>query len=183
MTQIALDSVTPDDLATIAKLQRIVGEINAANGWTTGEQLRRDVEHYRATVDPENVVMIALEQRLVEHQISVLALITTEVAEAIEEVRNGHGANESRRTIGGVEVVASPIGNGYVTYSAVEGDDKWTGVRTEIAKLEGIPSELADVVIRALDFANTWEIDLAGAIVSKLAYNATRGHRHGGKTL
>jgi NTP pyrophosphatase (non-canonical NTP hydrolase) len=49
-------------------------------------------------------------------------------------------------------------------------------------KPEGVPSELADVVIRALDAADAWGIDLGAVIEEKLAYNATRGHRHGGKT-
>ena len=50
-------------------------------------------------------------------------------------------------------------------------------------KPEGVPSELADIVIRALDFADLHDIDLGAAIEGKLAYNVTRGHRHGGKAL
>ena len=50
-------------------------------------------------------------------------------------------------------------------------------------KPEGIPSELADVVIRILDMAGRYGIDLGAAIAEKHSYNLTRGHRHGGKTL
>ena len=50
------------------------------------------------------------------------------------------------------------------------------------AKPEGVPSELADIVIRALAAADAWGIDLQSAIEEKLAYNQTRGYRHGGKT-
>lgn len=41
--------------------------------------------------------------------------------------------------------------------------------------------ELADVIIRAMDNAVALGIDIEAAIVAKHAYNATRGHRHGGK--
>ena len=47
------------------------------------------------------------------------------------------------------------------------------------AKPEGVPSELADVVIRVLDFCYTEGIDLESIIEEKLAYNATRERLHG----
>jgi NTP pyrophosphatase (non-canonical NTP hydrolase) len=51
----------------------------------------------------------------------------------------------------------------------------------ETGKPEGLPSELADVVIRCLDLAAAHGIDLEAAMERKLAYNAVRGYRHGGK--
>lgn len=50
-------------------------------------------------------------------------------------------------------------------------------------KPEGLPTEIADVVIRCLDLAGALGIDLADEIERKRAYNATRLHRHGGKAL
>lgn len=50
-------------------------------------------------------------------------------------------------------------------------------------KPEGIPSELADVVIRVLDFCGAYGIPLERTILQKMAYNSTRPHRHGGKAL
>jgi len=41
--------------------------------------------------------------------------------------------------------------------------------------------ELADVVIRAMDFAEEQGIDLWGAIKAKHAYNTGRPYKHGGK--
>lgn len=79
--------------------------------------------------------------------IVLLALVTTEVAEAIEEVRAGRFG-------------------------------EWRG---ENGKPEGLPAELADVVIRCFDLAEGLGIDLAGAIERKHAYNASRPARHGGK--
>jgi len=46
------------------------------------------------------------------------------------------------------------------------------------SKLE---EELADVVIRLLDFAAGAGLDIAGAVAAKMAYNETRPYRHGGK--
>lgn len=50
-------------------------------------------------------------------------------------------------------------------------------------KPEGLPSELADIVIRVADLAGALGIDLGAAIVGKMAYNETRTHRHGGRNL
>lgn len=48
-------------------------------------------------------------------------------------------------------------------------------------KPEGFPTELADVVIRIMDLCHNLGIDLENAINVKLAYNRTRGFKHGGK--
>lgn len=58
----------------------------------------------------------------------------------------------------------------------------WTG---DGGKPEGVLAELADVVIRVFDFAveHFGEDELQFAIHSKMNYNETREHRHGGKFL
>ena len=48
-------------------------------------------------------------------------------------------------------------------------------------KPTGIPSELADAVIRILDYCEDEGIDLSAAIVEKDAYNRQRPYRHGDK--
>jgi hypothetical protein len=48
-------------------------------------------------------------------------------------------------------------------------------------KPEGIPSELADIIIRVFDAAVEYGIDIEDQVRMKMAYNATRQHRHGGK--
>ncbi len=48
-------------------------------------------------------------------------------------------------------------------------------------KPEGLPSELADIVIRVFDLAGALGLDLDTAIEEKMAFNATRSHRHGGR--
>ena len=49
----------------------------------------------------------------------------------------------------------------------------------EDGKPEGIPSELADVVIRAFDMADYYGIDLESAILEKYEFNKTRPYKHG----
>lgn len=59
-------------------------------------------------------------------------------------------------------------------------DPKRTYYRDD-GKPEGLAAELADVVIRALDTAQTYGIDLEAAIEEKDRFNQTRPMRHGGK--
>jgi NTP pyrophosphatase (non-canonical NTP hydrolase) len=48
----------------------------------------------------------------------------------------------------------------------------------EDGKLCGIPSEIGDIIIRALDFAAYYEIDIAKAIEEKMKYNLKRPYKH-----
>ena len=54
-------------------------------------------------------------------------------------------------------------------------------IKSETGKPEGWHVEVADAVIRLLDFAAYRKIDLDAIIEDKLAYNRTRGIRHGKK--
>lgn len=87
-----------------------------------------------------------------------IALMHTELSEALEEYRNGHGITE-------------------VYYSNIPGSESFQN------KPEGVGVELADVVIRIMSFCGKHDIDLLDNIIQKMAYNRTRGHRHGGKVL
>lgn len=48
-------------------------------------------------------------------------------------------------------------------------------------KPEGLGSELADIVIRVFDFAESIGINMEAEIATKHSYNCGRSHRHGGK--
>ncbi len=50
-------------------------------------------------------------------------------------------------------------------------------------KPEGVPAELADVVIRIMHFCGKHGINLGKAILQKMAYNESRPFKHGGKIL
>ncbi|MCV4233342.1 hypothetical protein OHJ21_19345 [Virgibacillus sp. LDC1] len=96
----------------------------------------------------------------------IIALIHSEASEALEDHRNGKGVNE-------------------VWYEGkYEGQDVWSYIKDEkCQKPCGIPSELADIVIRVFDACGRYNIDLEQAITEKMEYNATRPQRHGGKVL
>lgn len=50
-------------------------------------------------------------------------------------------------------------------------------------KPEGVPVELADVIIRIFDMCGKYGIDIEAAIITKQEFNRTRPERHGGKVL
>ncbi len=51
-----------------------------------------------------------------------------------------------------------------------------------IPEFTGMEEEFADTIIRILDYAEGYGLNVAGAILSKLEFNKTRGYKHGGKT-
>lgn len=98
-----------------------------------------------------------------------IALIHSEVSEAYEEYRNGRQpAERYYRGSNGLTWLYVPE---YGAPDALAG------------KPEGIPSELADIVIRVLDTAHRYGIDLDDVVAEKLAHNRTRGYRHGSKVV
>lgn len=77
---------------------------------------------------------------------AILMLIVSEVAEALEEIRDGKPLN-------------------HMYYG-------------ERMKPEGVPSEMADIIIRVLDACAAWGIDIDEAIEDKMRYNRTRPYKH-----
>lgn len=103
-------------------------------------------------------------QELLNWQGNKLMLIVSELVEAHDEIRSGHAAYETRY-----------LDNDGAAYQVQEHDFN----KAPMFKPEGVPSEIADVVIRAMDLAWTEGFDLSDIIIEKLEYNATRGYKHG----
>lgn len=100
-----------------------------------------------------------------------IALIHSELSEALEEYRAGRVAH----------------GIYYRDENGLDHDATcaWThcpvGGALEKLKPEGFGVEMADAVIRIMDLCAVLEIDLQDCIEKKMAYNQTRPYRHGGK--
>ena len=106
----------------------------------------------------------------------LLMLIVTEVAEAMEEHRNGRGVNETYYS----NTRKSKDEDGIVKQEII---NYCGGGFVQNSKPEGIPSELADVVIRIFDMCGYYGINLEDAIIEKMEYNRTRPYKHGNKKL
>lgn len=64
---------------------------------------------------------------------------------------------------------------------ACEAERKDIRSSEHIPEFSGIEEELADVIIRILDFAGYHNLRIADAIASKVTFNRTRGYKHGNK--
>lgn len=88
---------------------------------------------------------------------TLIALCHSELSEALEEYRNGSSPEEIRETC-----TKSPM---------------------IPRKPEGIPSELADTVIRIFDMCGYYGINLEESVLRKMKYNESRPYKHGGKVI
>lgn len=102
----------------------------------------------------------------------ILMLCVTELAEAMEEHRDG------KPNIYFVLEMSDGKGG---TYPAIHEDIYKKGDFDDKMKPEGIAVELADCIIRILDYCGHAKINIGEALRIKHAYNKTRPYRHGGK--
>ena len=63
----------------------------------------------------------------------------------------------------------------------LEADRKSIEVSEHIPEFSGVEEELADLIIRALDFAGYHQLRLGEAILAKMTFNLNRPFKHGKK--
>lgn len=54
-------------------------------------------------------------------------------------------------------------------------------VSDKIPSFTGVEEEMADVILRIMDYAGKHKLRIAEALVCKMMYNSTREHKHGKK--
>jgi NTP pyrophosphatase (non-canonical NTP hydrolase) len=64
---------------------------------------------------------------------------------------------------------------------ALEGYRAGNPPSEKIPEYSSMEEELADTVIRIMDFASGFGLNVAGAVIAKMEYNAGRERMHGGK--
>ena len=108
----------------------------------------------------------------------IIALCHSELSEALEEYRNGmpmkyNKCKELLQEDDPKDRICEPI----------DCDQCCEGCPDFIDKPEGIAIELANCIIRILDYCGKAGIDIEEALRIKHEYNKTRPYRHGGRKL
>ena len=104
----------------------------------------------------------------------LVALLHSEVTECFESFRNGEHELWYEYPNG----VSSELS---VIRAAACLNGDCDPNETVMGKPQGMAAELADVIIRVLDFADEYQMPIVQAVLNKHAYNQTRPFRHGGK--
>ncbi len=169
----ALGLDPPAEPLTVAALQRESFETAKAKGW-----------HDDDDQEPSEAVRLVAER----------ALAIRAVCADIEEIRrNGTATPMAKmsfvkshtkvlsprqvRTIAWLGLLCTEVAEAIDDVVA----ERWEATTREDGKPEGLPSEMADILIRACDSAGALGIDLEAALRAKIAFNRSRPYRHGGK--
>lgn len=108
-----------------------------------------------------------------QHPAVDIALMHSELSEALEVLRTDLGTGTDwTKTMYAYPGMMNRLTNKAVIQHIATGED----IR---GKPEGVPAELADTIIRILDFCGKHKIDIEAAVHEKMAYNESRPHKHG----
>ena len=127
-------------------------------------------------------------------QKSALRDALADAQESVFEVNDANGWFEDDRTVGDdIALLHSEVSEMLEAYrdggledqteDAARGHDLEALAGTALPKPEGFGAEAADVFVRLLDTCKRRGINLGYEFERKLAFNATRGHKHGGKVM
>ena len=151
--------VTKEDIEnarTFRELSRLAYQTSVEKGWHQESEAYKKLAALNAVIKSDVIAEVLASMNAAGAQgvpvMTKLGLITAEVAEAMEEYRN-----------------------------TKPGDDLKMYRVSADGKLTGFGSELADIIIRTWDLAESLGIDLDVQIHQKMAFNLTRSQRHGGK--
>ena len=131
---------------------KLKGDLCRSNRDAFKSQVRKVIR----TLTPLNALAAEAHRIAVDHGFTEatipedIALMHSELSEALEDHRAGHAPTET-----------------------------WYEPKQPVDKPCGIPSEMADVVIRVAHFCGKYGIDLDKAVAEKMEYNATRPYKHG----
>lgn len=119
-----------------------------------------------------------------------------EVQKEVHNLAKSKGWYDKERSTGeSIALMHSELSEALECYRAGESQPMWQAHSDEVIvtpvssqwrkdlKPEGILTELADCVIRIMDFCESKGFDLEQAIKLKHEFNKTRPHRHGGKVI
>lgn len=109
----------------------------------------------------------------------IVALIHSEVSEALEEYRDGKPLLYFPCNAGGV--CCEEDGSAHCGSRPYDLENPNARCSAQSKKPEGIAAELADVIIRVLDYCAYAGIDIENVLEVKHEYNKSRPYRHGGK--
>lgn len=111
-----------------------------------------------------------------------IALMHSELSEGLEDMRANKPLDKIHYTkkINGTFVDENGGHGGMTVEIEASGFSNKDG---SYNKPCGVPSELADIVIRVLHFCGKHKVPLAQAVKEKMMYNMTRPYKHGGKKL
>ena len=136
--------------------------IKAMNDFDERNKRKMEPKHPRTLTDQDFIDM---------HFINYWEAMSKSVYETATE----KGWHETDRTDGEfIALMHSELSEGLEALRKDNQSDKLTD-------FTGIEEELADVIIRIMDYSQHRGLAVGGALVAKAAFNKTRSHRHGGK--